>query len=456
MKDKNSEKQAIAAISTAVGEAGISVIRISGFQIIEKFNLIWIGKNLSKTPSHTLHYGQIRNLLGEIIDDVVVSVFRNPTSFTGEDVLEVSCHGGFLNTRRVYETILSAEILPAQAGEFTQRAFLNGKIDLTQAEAVADIIHAQSDLELRQAGNQLSGVLGNKIRAFRQELIDTVALVELELDFVEEDVEFANKSTLKKLVIDLRNHITFLVQSYESGRLIKDGVKTAIIGLPNAGKSTLLNALLVQERAIVSPIAGTTRDTIEAAWSHGGLRFILVDTAGIRATVDIIEEMGVERSKNAISEADLVVLVLDGSDPEQTETQVLNQIGVAIKPHQTLISVVNKMDNTVESEGETTLLISAKNGLGLDRLKERMRSAVFGSSVIQTGGVTITSARHQHLLLQTNQALERTEMALDLGESGEFVSAELRRAIQHLGLITGQITNEDVLDSVFSRFCIGK
>jgi len=301
----------IAAIATPVGEGGIAVIRVSGKGAFEKVNGCFKGKDLAGVDSHTVHFGKIIKKDGRVVDEVLAAVFRSPKSYTGEDTVEISCHGGVLVTQAVLETILEQGVRSAEPGEFTQRAFLNGKLDLDQAEAVADLIHAKSIKAVDAAHQQLEGRLGEHIKQFRQQIIDATAMVELELDFIEEDVEFANKEQLRKLLSDLDEEIGRLLDTYETGRLVKDGVKTVFIGRPNAGKSTLLNTLVGSERAIVTEIAGTTRDTIDADWSYDGLLFTLIDTAGLRDTEDVIEAEGVKRSQKAFEEADLVVYLKD-------------------------------------------------------------------------------------------------------------------------------------------------
>lgn len=444
----------IAAISTAVGEAGISVIRLSGSSAIPLFSTIWRGRDLAVQKSHTVVFGRIFSE-NEIIDEVLVSIFRAPDSYTGEDVLEVSCHGGFLNTRRVYEAILGCGFRPAEPGEFTHRAFLNGKMDLTQAEAVADMIHARSEIELKNASRQLEGVLGEKMRQFRRELIDFTALIELELDFSEEDVEFARRDDLISLLDRISSEVDALLESYQAGKLVRDGVRTAIAGLPNAGKSTLLNALLEKDRAIVSPIAGTTRDTIEAEWSHKGLRFILVDTAGIRETSDFIEELGVSRSREAVLSADIIVFLLDATDPEQTPESIQQRLQFPDLAGKTILTVLNKVDiSSPTFSGD--VVISAKQHTGLGALKDALFAAAMSNKQFDSNRFVLTSARHQRELIQLRESLTKALGFLRSGRSGELVSMDLRRALHHLGAITGQITTEDLLDSIFSRFCIGK
>ena len=307
----STDKEPIAAIATPIGEGGIAVIRVSGRGAIAKVQERFKGKDLNKAASHTIHFGRLVDEQDRLVDEVLVSLFHSPRSYTGEETVEISCHGGILVTQRVYETLLATGIRAAEAGEFTQRAFLNGKLGLEQAEAVADLIHARSAKAVDAANQQLSGSLGAYVKEFRQQIIDATAMIELELDFIEEDVEFANKEQLQQLLEDVKKAIHRLLESYEAGRLVKDGIKTVLVGRPNAGKSTLLNALVGTDRAIVTDIAGTTRDTVDVEWNHGGLLFRLIDTAGLRETEDRVEAEGVRRSQAAVKEADVIVYLRD-------------------------------------------------------------------------------------------------------------------------------------------------
>ena len=452
------QQEAIAAIATPVGEGGISVIRISGRDAIEKATTVFRGKNLSKVASHTVHFGNIvRN--DQKIDEVLATVFRSPRSYTGEDTIEISCHGGVLVTQEVLETILAVGVRSAEPGEFTQRAFLNGKLELSQAEAVADLIHAKSRKAVEAAQQQLDGNLGSHVRAFRQQIIDATAMVELELDFIEEDVEFASKPQLIKLLNDLNTEIDSLLATYETGRLVKNGIRTVFAGKPNAGKSTLLNALMGRERAIVSDIAGTTRDVIDADWSLDGLLFTLTDTAGLRETVDQIEAEGVRRSEAAMQEADLIVYMVDLSQPEDTtEIDTISKLRNRFLGKSVLI-LGNKIDKS-RAEGNLGALIdlsiSATNGTAIDELKQRMKVAVLQNRDIDTSGLLVTSSRHRDALEKTRTHITDALRAIDQGISGDFISIDLRGALHELGTITGEITTEDLLDSIFSRFCIGK
>ena len=395
------QKSPIAAIGTPVGEGGIAVIRVSGLNAISKVNEAFQGKDLTVLASHTVHFGKIVDKKGFPVDEVLVTLFHSPKSYTGEETVEISCHGGVLVTQKVLETILSLGIRLAEAGEFTQRAFLNGKLDLDQAEAVADIIHAKSIKAVDAAHQQLEGKLGDHVRTFRQQIIDATAMIELELDFIEEDVEFANKEQLQKLLEDVDAELTNLLDTYETGRIVKDGVKTVLIGRPNAGKSTLLNTLIGSDRAIVTEIAGTTRDTIDVDWNYDGLLFKLIDTAGLRETEDIVEAEGVKRSQKAFEQADL--------------------------------------------EGEK-----------IKDLKEHLKNRALENKHYDASSLLVTSSRHRDALQKTKEHIQAALTGLANGMTGDFLSIDLRAALNELGTVTGEITNEHILDSIFSRFCIGK
>jgi tRNA modification GTPase len=449
----------IAAIATPIGEGGIAVIRVSGKNAIQKVQSCFKGKDLTTVDSHTVHFGKIIKKNGRVVDEVLATVFKSPKSYTGEDTVEISCHGGVLVTQSVLETILEQGVKGAEPGEFTQRAFLNGKLDLDQAEAVADLIHAKSIKAVDAAHQQLEGRLGKHIKTFRQQIIDATAMVELELDFIEEDVEFANKEQLRKLLSDLDEEIGRLLDTYETGRLVKDGVKTVFIGRPNAGKSTLLNTLVGSERAIVTEIAGTTRDTIDADWSYEGLLFKLIDTAGLRETEDIIEAEGVKRSQKAFEQADLVVYLKDLSLPmEPSEREEI--AGFQKRALQTpFVLIGTKLDLAKQSEEERMqfdLKISALEEENIGELKKLMKQRALENKDYDTSSLLVTSSRHRDSLQKARENVRRAITALDQGMTGDFLSIDLRAALKDLGTITGEITNEDVLDSIFSRFCIGK
>lgn len=452
-------KEPIAAIATPVGEGGIAVIRVSGKDAIAKVNEAFDGVDLTSQESHTVHFGNIKNKNNKVVDEVLVSLFRSPGSYTGEETVEISCHGGVLVTQAVLETILALDIRAAEAGEFTQRAFLNGKMELSQAEAVADLIHAKSSKALDAAHQQLEGRLGEHIKQFRQQIIDATAMVELELDFIEEDVEFANKEQLKELLVDLDEEIDSLLATYETGRLVKHGIRTVFIGLPNAGKSTLLNTLVGKDRAIVTEIAGTTRDTIDVDWSYDGLLFKLTDTAGLRETSDMIEAEGVKRSQQAFEQADLAVYLKDLSQeltPEEREDIQTLQKQAGDTPFM-LVGTKNDIAIPVDDERlNYDLKISALEGKKIDELKKLMKQRALENTHYDASSLLVTSSRHRNALQKAQQDVQSAIQALEQGMTGDFLSIDLRSALKELGTITGEITNEDILDSIFSRFCIGK
>ncbi len=456
--DQINQQEPIAAIATPIGEGGIAVIRISGRDSIGLVQRCWHGKDLTKQDSHTAHFGRIIDTDQNIVDEVLLTLFRAPKSYTGEETVEISCHGGVLVTQAVLETVLKAGARAAQPGEFTMRAFLNGKLELSQAEAVADLIHARSVKAVDAAQQQLEGRLGSHVKEFRQQIIDATAMIELELDFIEEDVEFANKEQLQGLLEDVVAEIDRLLDTYESGRLVKDGVNTVLVGRPNAGKSTLLNTLLGKERAIVSEIAGTTRDTIDVEWNYGGLLFRLVDTAGLRETADVIEAEGVKRSQAAFEQADLVVYLKDLSHPfDETERKEIGAFRQ--KAGDTpFILIGTKSDVEIDTDwrSEFDLKISAKEGEKVDELRKLLKDRALDKVHYDAGSLLVTSSRHRDALEKTKKHVQAALDGLAQNMTGDFLSIDLRAALNELGTITGEITNEDLLDSIFSRFCIGK
>lgn len=452
----------IAALATAPGIGAIAVIRVSGEGAIDTTNRMFRGKDLTKQESHTAHFGTLRNGQDGIIDEVLVTVFRSPKSFTKEDVVEISCHGSEFIIQQILRRLTQEGVRLARPGEFTQRAFLNGQFDLVQAEAVADLIASDSDASHRAALTQLRGGFSKQLKALRQQLIDFVALVELELDFGEEDVEFAHRDQLRQLMGDIRRVLHPLIESFSAGNVIKNGVPTVIVGKPNAGKSTLLNALLNEEKAIVSDIPGTTRDVIEDELFIDGIRFRLIDTAGLREATDTIEAIGIERTQQKMRDAALVVYLFDGLNVSPDELRVaVDELRGLGKPY---LLVGNKLDAIDEMRrrqlegvvGEKVTWISAVNQSGLNELKAALSARVRTDTAVQVGSAVVTNVRHYEHLTGTDDALARALTGLDSGVTPDWLAMDLRVALQHLGELTGQITTDDLLNSIFSKFCIGK
>ncbi|MEZ4905249.1 MAG: tRNA uridine-5-carboxymethylaminomethyl(34) synthesis GTPase MnmE [Spirosomataceae bacterium] len=445
------QQETICALATPSGVGAIGVIRVSGDKTFSIVNQLFRGKNLMEVDSHTVHFGTIRDR-ETIIDEVLVCVFKSPKSFTKEDTVEISCHGSDYIIRQILKLLVKEGARLAKPGEFTQRAFLNGQFDLVQAEAVADLIAADSAASHRTALTQLRGGFSRQLASLRQELIHFASLVELELDFGEEDVEFADRDDLKALIINLQKTITPLIESFDFGNALKEGIPVAIIGAPNVGKSTLLNALLNEEKAIVTAIAGTTRDVIEDVLYIGGIKFRIIDTAGIRETQDIVESIGIERSKQAIQKAEVVLMIYDS---EETYLEIL-----PLAEGKKVIWVQNKVDLTFTLKENINrkvignpIAISAKTGVGLDGLKE----AITKTQIQQTqNSTTITNLRHYEHLVKTQASLTDALNGLEMGITGDFLAQDIRLALHHLGEITGQIVNDDLLANIFSKFCIGK
>lgn len=446
------------ALATPPGEGAIGVIRLSGKDAFSIVNKMFKGKDLLQQGSHTLHFGRIVD--GEVVvDEVVVSLYKGPKSYTGEDVIEISCHGSQYVLERVIDLCVKNGAVLAKPGEFTQRAFLNGKLDLTQAEAVADLIASQSGASHRAAIHNLRGGFSEELKQMREELIKFSALIELELDFSQEDVEFADRTQLYGLVNRLNERTAQLLNSFQLGNVIRNGVNVAIIGKPNAGKSTLLNALLNEERAIVSEIAGTTRDTIEETLNINGILFRLVDTAGIREhTADVIERIGVQRSKEAMSKADIVVYLFDTSSGEHEHVNIrkgeFEEAGVKYLLVGNKVDAIG-MDKAREEFGDEPIYISAKNKENIQQLKQKLYEMVAGGQVKQEGTV-ITNARHFAALQEVQRSLEDIKKGMGNNLPGDLVALDIRRCLYYLGEITGEITTEDKLDYIFSKFCIGK
>lgn len=454
----------IIALATPPGEGALAIIRLSGAESISIADRFFSSKNLGAVESHTIHFGPFSDEKGEIVDEVVLSIFKNPRSYTGEDVIEISCHGSSYIIQQIIETCIGAGARLAKPGEFTLRAFLNGKMDLSQAEAVADLIASESKGAHDLAIRQMRGGFSKEIGRLREELIDFASLIELELDFSEEDVEFADRTELKSLIQKILQYIRSLKDSFQLGNVIKTGVSTAIIGRPNAGKSTLLNTILREDRAIVSDIAGTTRDTIESWFNIDGIRFRLIDTAGIRETEDTIERIGVERSLREMETSSLILYIFDARElsPEELIRE-LKQYPIGDK---NLIIIANKMDLHPDLKPEqyfhedlirpdNFITLSAIHEMNIPYLKEKMvEKALQGQQ--GEDNVIVTNSRHYEALHRAEESLQQAVDNMNLGVTSDFVAMDIRHALLALGEITGQVTTDDLLDKIFRDFCIGK
>lgn len=467
------EKDTIVAVSTPPGTGGIAMVRLSGSEALEIADKVWYGKSLREVPSHTVHYGGIGPNPKDIVDHAVATVFHGPHSFTGEDTVEFAVHGSKYIQKTVVNMCASAGARVAYPGEFTQRAFQNGRMDLAQAEGVADLISASSRAAHRLAMSQMSGTFSQNLNSLRDRLIELASLLELELDFSEEDVEFADRTRLREIMQTTLNVIDRLVDSYESGRAYKEGFPVAIAGAPNVGKSTLLNFLLSEDKAIVSDIPGTTRDIIEDTCEINGVLFRFFDTAGLRDTDDSIEKIGISRARNVISHAAAVIWVVD---PLLLDFDTLiSDINESRKsnPRTRHIIALNKCDlpdrekaleadriehglrQRTESEGQDIIQISAKTGTGIEELRDNLVTKVCGESGSDPDMI-VTNERHKQLLESAGAALCRARQALEDGLSADLIAQDVREAIFHLGEITGHITTDHLLANIFSRFCIGK
>ncbi|MES2629060.1 MAG: tRNA uridine-5-carboxymethylaminomethyl(34) synthesis GTPase MnmE [Bacteroidota bacterium] len=451
----------ICALSTAPGTAAIAVIRISGKEAFMMAEAIF-SKTLQDKRSHTTHFGQIRND-EHIIDEVLISIFKGPASYTGEDTVEIACHGSPYIQQEILKLLIAYGCRMATAGEYSLRAFANGKMDLSQAEAVADLIASNSAASHTMAMHQMKGGFSKEIGILREKLIDFASLIELELDFAEEDVEFADRTALSSLLNEAITLIDRLIHSFSVGNVLKNGIPVAIVGAPNAGKSTLLNALLNEERAIVSNIAGTTRDAIEDEMIIDGIAFRFIDTAGIRDTTDIIENLGIEKTYEKARQARIILYLTDLTDPHWSDKAVK---GIALlrelepREEKEIIVLANKMDEvsgSVDTQqiDARLLSISAKNGQGIEELRSLLSEKV-NLGELHSGQVIVTNTRHYEALLHARTALNHVNTGLNDRISGDLVAMDIRQALHHLGSITGQITTEDLLGSIFSRFCIGK
>ncbi len=465
------EDDTIAVIATPIGEGGISVIRISGKSAFDIVDKVFRGKaSLGDAQSHTAHFGHLVDSKGDSIDEVVATVYRSPHSYTSEDSVEIGCHGGVLVTRKCLEAILESGARLAQPGEFTKRAFLNGRIDLSQAEAVADLIHSRTEMSHRSSLQQLEGRLSQRIGRMREELLNISSLLELELDFAEEDIEFTSKQEISDRIIKILKELRVLIDSFGFGKVYREGVKVVISGKPNVGKSSLLNALLNENRAIVTEIPGTTRDTIEENLNLDGILFRVVDTAGVRSASDLVEKEGVRRTEAQIASSDIILLVLDLSEPfEQADQNVVDLLrGQLGNFEEKCVVALNKVDIAQNANGahlerlglqrnQRMVKVSASTNQGLETLKKKLVDCVFSDKTkVSETGVTVTNVRHKEALTKATKHLMLAFESLSDGRSSEFIALDLRAGLDYLGEIVGAVTTEEILDNIFSKFCVGK
>lgn len=465
-------QETIVALASPSGAGAIAVIRLSGtgaltiaeqvFQSISK-------KSLSKQKTHTIHLGHIEDE-GKVLDQVLLSIFKNPHSYTGEDVVEISCHGSTYIQQQIIQLLLRKGCRMAKAGEFTLRAFLNGKLDLSQAEAVADLISSDNEASHQIAMQQMRGGFSNEIAKLREELLNFASLIELELDFAEEDVEFADRSQFSELLNRIEFVLKRLIDSFAIGNVIKNGIPVAIVGEPNVGKSTLLNALLNEERAIVSEIAGTTRDTIEDELVIGGIGFRFIDTAGIRETKDVVESIGIKKTFEKIEQAQVVLFLIDSLqliiDNEQTLKVEIEKIKNQF-PQKPLIVVTNKIDKLnsaqrIRFDNQLSIInypllieISAKNNLGIDELKNQLLSFV-NTGALRNNETIVTNTRHYDSLLKALEEIQKVKFGLQSNLSSDLMAIDIKQALYYFGEITGEVTNDELLGNIFANFCIGK
>jgi tRNA modification GTPase len=456
----------IVALATPSGSGAIAIIRLSGkdaLSIASKLFKSVSGKSLEKQPTHTVHLGHIVDG-HRILDEVLLTVFKNPNSYTGEDIIEISCHGSLYIQQEIIQLALRSGCRMANAGEFTLRAFLNGKLDLSQAEAVADLISSDNEASHQIAMQQMRGGFSSEIAKLREELLNFASLIELELDFAEEDVEFADRKQFKELLERISFVLKRLIDSFAVGNVIKNGIPVAIVGEPNVGKSTLLNALLNEERAIVSEIAGTTRDTIEDEISIGGIGFRFIDTAGIRETKDVVESIGIKKTFEKIEQAQVVIYLFDSTNFKKQSTQFKVELE-KIKnkyPQKPLIVLANKIDKIddvqiaeMQNEIHEIQLISAKTGFGVDQLTNMLLNLI-NTGALRNNETIITNTRHYDALLKAFEEIKKVQQGLDDELSGDLLAIDIRQALYPFGEITGEITNDDLLGNIFANFCIGK
>ena len=464
----------IVALATPSGAGAISIIRVSGPDAIEIGASVFKSiknKDLKQQKTHTLHLGHIIDE-GKTLDEVLISIFKGPNSYTGENTIEISCHGSTYIQQQIIQLLLRKGCRMANAGEFTLRAFLNGKLDLSQAEAVADLISSDNEASHQIAMQQMRGGFSNEIAKLREELLNFASLIELELDFAEEDVEFADRTQFHELLNRIEFVLKRLIDSFAVGNVIKNGIPVAIVGEPNVGKSTLLNALLNEERAIVSDIAGTTRDTIEDELVIGGVGFRFIDTAGIRETKDVVESIGIQKTFEKIEQAQVVLYLVDGL--ELNHEGALDSLVIALNktqnqyPQKTIVTIINKKDLiseenivniekklTTNNQQPTTIFISAKNKEGIDELKNTLLSFV-NTGALRNNETIVTNTRHYDSLLKALDEIQKVKFGLESNLSSDLMALDIKEALYHFGLITGQVTNDELLGNIFANFCIGK
>jgi len=465
-------QETIVALASPSGAGAIAVIRLSGtgaLTIAEQVFQSVSEKSLSKQKTHTIHLGHILDE-GKVLDQVLLSIFKNPHSYTGEDVVEISCHGSTYIQQQIIQLLLRKGCRMAQAGEFTLRAFLNGKLDLSQAEAVADLISSDNEASHQIAMQQMRGGFSNEIAKLREELLNFASLIELELDFAEEDVEFADRTQFSELLTRIEFVLKRLIDSFAIGNVIKNGIPVAIVGEPNVGKSTLLNALLNEERAIVSEIAGTTRDTIEDELVIGGIGFRFIDTAGIRETKDVVESIGIKKTFEKIEQAQVVLFLIDSLqliiDNEQTLKVEIEKIKNQF-PQKPLIVVTNKIDKLnsaqrIQFDNQLSIInypllieISAKNNIGIDELKSQLLSFV-NTGALRNNETIVTNTRHYDSLLKALEEIQKVKFGLQSNLSSDLMAIDIKQALYYFGEITGEVTNDELLGNIFANFCIGK
>ncbi len=447
----------ICAISTPHGVGGIAVVRVSGPRAIEICAKLWRGQDMNRWDSHTAHLGNIVDSQGRMLDQAVATIFRAPASYTGDDVIEIAVHGSMFVQQCLIDSLIDAGARLAEPGEYTRRAFLAGKLDLAQAEGVADIIAAEDRAAHQIAVSHMRGGYSQRLKALREQLLHLASLLELELDFSEEDVEFASHCQLRHLASQVKDEVDRLAASFRGGNAIKNGIPVAIVGVTNAGKSSLLNALLDDDRAIVSDIHGTTRDVIEDTLRVGDYTLRIMDTAGMRDTADAIESMGIERSRRAAEQAMIVICVVDASAPDipalpDTEANIVLAVNKTdIVPHPDIALIASRLPHPVQA----TVCISARTRTGIDRLRQALVQ-IIQDNWTNAASATVTNTRHHQALTQASQSIQQVIDSLDANISGDLIAIDLRHTIHHLSAILGEISTPDILQSIFTRFCVGK